>query len=103
MPPASQVPTIPHLQLCSFVIKLAFVGTNICVKARQWLLCHGSSSRLFYKRFKVTLGLPCISPGVALDKTPSTSKWKFMIGRLTSSISIIKFGANGTLEESGLI
>ena len=28
----------------------------------------------------------CISPGVALDKTPSTSKKKFCIRRLTLSI-----------------
>ena len=34
----------------------------------------------------MTQGLPCIPPGVALDKTPSTSKKKFSIGRLTSSI-----------------
>ena len=31
------------------------------------------------------------------------SKWKFTIGRLTSSISIIKFDADGTPEESDLI
>ena len=45
-----------------------------------------SNSKLSYKRVRVTQGLPCIPPGVALDKTPSTSKWKFTIGRLTSSI-----------------
>ena len=45
-----------------------------------------SSSRLSYKRVRVTHGLSCIPPGVALDKTPSTSKKKFSIRRLTSSI-----------------
>ena len=34
----------------------------------------------------MTQGVLYISPGVALDKTPSTSKKKFCIGRLTSSI-----------------
>ena len=51
----------------------------------------------------MTQGLPYIPLGVALDKTPSISKWKFMIGRLTSSISIIKFDADGAPEESDLI
>ena len=34
----------------------------------------------------MTQGVLCISPGVALDKTPSISKKKFCIGRLTLSI-----------------
>ena len=34
----------------------------------------------------MTQGFLCISPRVALDKTPSTSKKKFYIGRLTLSI-----------------
>ena len=34
----------------------------------------------------MTQRLPCIPPGVVLDKTPRTSKKKFCIGRLTSSI-----------------
>ena len=42
--------------------------------------------KLFYKRVKVTQRLPCIPPGVALNKTPDTSKWKFSIGYLISSI-----------------
>ena len=51
----------------------------------------------------MTQGLLCIPPGVALDKTPSTSKWKFTIGRLTSSLSIIKFDADGAPKEFDLI
>ena len=39
-----------------------------------------------YERVEMTQGVLCISPGVTLDKTPSTSKKKFCIGRLTSSI-----------------
>ena len=39
-----------------------------------------------YKRVRVTQGGLCISPGVALDKTPNTSKKKFCIRRLTLSI-----------------
>ena len=31
-------------------------------------------------------GFLCISPGVILDKTPSTNKKKFCVGRLTLSI-----------------
>ena len=45
-----------------------------------------SSLKLSYERVRVTQGLSCMPPGVALDKTPSTSKWKFTIGCLTSSI-----------------
>ena len=39
-----------------------------------------------YKRVRVTQWFLCISPGVALDKTPKTSKRKFYIRRLNSSI-----------------
>ena len=48
-------------------------------------------------------GLPCISSAIALDKTPSTSKWRFMIGCLTSSISIVKFDIDGAPKEFGLV
>ena len=52
----------------------------------------------------MTQGLPCISPGVALGKTPSTNGRKFKIGRLTSSpIHPYQFDADGTPEESDLI
>ena len=34
----------------------------------------------------MTQGLPCIPPGIVLDKTPRTSKKKFCIERLISSI-----------------
>ena len=51
----------------------------------------------------MTQGLPYIPPGVVLDKTPSTSKWKFTIEHLTSNISTIKFDADGAPEESGFI
>ena len=51
----------------------------------------------------MTQGLLCIPPGVVLDKTSSTSKWKFTIERLTSSISTTKFDADGAPEESDLI
>ena len=51
----------------------------------------------------MTQELPCIPSRVALDKTPSISKWKFTIGYLTSSISVIKFDADGAPKESKLI
>ena len=54
--------------------------------SKEWLPCLVSSSRLSYERVKVTQGLPCIPPGVVLDKTPNTSKKKLRIRRLTSSI-----------------
>ena len=41
--------------------------------------------------------------GVVLDKTLSTSRWKFTIGGLTSSISIIKFDTDTALKKSDLI
>ena len=63
----------------------------------------GVEFKVPYKRVWVTQGLPGIPPRVALDKTPSISKWKFTIGRLTSSISIIKFEADRAPEESNLI
>ena len=50
----------------------------------------------------VTQGFLCISPGVALDKIPSTRKKKFRIRCLTSSISI-EFDADKAPEESKLI
>ena len=90
IPPVPLASTVPRLQLRFFVIESAFVGTNAHVEAKTWLLCFGSSSRLLYKRVLVTQGVSYISPAVTLDKTPSTSKKKFSIGRLTSSISITK-------------
>ena len=80
MPPAPQALTTPRLQLCSFVAK------------RVALL----PSTLSNKRVRVTQGFLCISPKIALDKTPSTNKKKFCIGRLTliilnpSSLMLIK-------------
>ena len=41
---------------------------------------------LSYKRVKITQEFLYISPGIALDKTPSTSKKKFYIGCLISNI-----------------
>ena len=87
--PAPLVLTVSRLRFCSFVMGSAFINTSTSVKRtrpKEWLLCLGLSSRFLFKRVWVTQGLPCISPGVALDKTPSTSKWKFTIGRLTSGI-----------------
>ena len=88
-----------------FAASFFSVGTSTSVGRTRHpkLPCLGLSSRLSFERVWVTQRLPCISPGVALDKTPSTSKWKLTIGRLTSSISIIKFDADGALEESDLI
>ena len=63
--------------------------------SKEWLPCLVSSSRLSYKRARVTQGLPCIPPGVALDKTPSTSKKKFSIGHLTSRMTSINFFKKG--------
>ena len=44
------------------------------------------SSRLFYERVRVIQGFLYLPPGVALDRTLSTSKKKFCIGRHTLSI-----------------
>ena len=87
--PAPLVPTVPRLRLCSFVMGSVFISTSTSFKRtrpKKWLSCLGLSSKFLFKKVWVTQGLPCIPPGVALDKTPSTSKWKFTIGRLTSSI-----------------
>ena len=88
IPPAPLTPTVSHLQLRSSAIGSAFVGTSSSVgRTRQSKIpCLGLSSSFLFERVWVTQGLPCIPPGVALDKTPSTSKWKFTIGRLTSGI-----------------
>ena len=85
--PALLVPTIPSLQICSFMIRSAFVSISINVTTR-WLklLCLGLSLKLFFKRVWVTQRLLCISPRVILYKTPRTSKKKFAIGRFISSI-----------------
>ena len=70
-----------------FVIGSTFVGTNTSVGTRQpKLLCLGISSRFSSERVWESQRLPRIRPGVALDKTPSTSGRKFTIGRLTLSI-----------------
>ena len=80
-------PTAPRLQLRSFAIGSTFVGTSTSVGTRQPKLpCLGLSSRLSFERVWESQGLPRIRPGVASDKTPSTSGRKFTIGRLTSSI-----------------
>ena len=51
IPPAPLVPTVPRLQLCSFVMRSAFVGTSISITTRQSkLLCLGSSSKLFLRK-----------------------------------------------------
>ena len=87
MPPAPRAPIISRLQLHSFVIGSAFIGTSISIAIRQSkLLCLGLSSKLFFDRVWVTPRLPYIPLGVAFDKTPNTSKKKFVIGRLILSI-----------------
>ena len=68
----------------------------------EWLSYLGLSSRFSFKRVLVTQGFSYISLGVVLDKSPSISKKKFSIGRLTLSI-FIEFDADKTLEESKLI
>ena len=56
-----------------FVVGSTFVGTSTSVRTRQSKIsCLGLSSRFLIERVWVTQGLPCIPPGVALDKTPST-------------------------------
>ena len=79
---------VPRLQPRSFVTGSAFVGTSTSVGTRpkEWPPCLGLSSRLSFERVWVTQGFLCTPPGVVLDKTPRTSKRKFAIGRLTSSI-----------------
>ena len=102
IPPAFLASTAPHLQLRPFVVGSAFVGTSTSFEARQWLLCLRLGSRLTFERVWVTQELPCIPPGVALDKTLSASGKKCSIGRLTSSI-FIEFDADKTPEEPTLI
>ena len=41
---------------------------------KEWLPSLGLSSRFFFERILVTQGFLCISPGIALDKTPSTKR-----------------------------
>ena len=75
---APLAPTVPRLQLRSFVIGLAFVGISTSVgRTRQ-------SKRAEFKAFLRK------SPGDSrgLSKTLSTSRRKFRIGRLTSSILV---------------
>ena len=91
LPVAPLTPTVSHLQFCSSAVGSTFVGTSISVKARQWLLRLGLSSRLSLERVWGTQGLPCIPPGVALDKTPSTSSGrKFRMKSPTSFDSFEK-------------
>ena len=64
-----------------------FVGTSTSVGTRQpKLLSLGLSSKLSFERVWETQRLPCIQPGVALDKTPCINERKFTIGRLILSI-----------------
>ena len=87
IPPAPLTPTVSHLQLHSSVVGSVFIGTSTSIGTRQLKILYlGSSLRLFFKRVWVTQGLLYILLGVALDKTPSTKKWKFTIGRLNLSI-----------------
>ena len=86
IPLAPLAPTVPCLRLCSFVIGSAIIGISTSVKTRQWLFCLGLSLKLSFVKVWVTQRLLCISPGVALDKTPSITGRKFTIGYLTSSI-----------------
>ena len=51
----------------------------------------------------MTQELLCMPFRVGLDKTSSTSKWKFTIGHLTLSISIIKFDADMAAEKFDVI
>ena len=89
IPPAPLTPTISHLQLCSSAVGSAFVGTSSSIRRTRQskILCLGLSSSFLFERVWVTQGLPCIPPGVILDKTPSTSSGrKSKIGCLTSSL-----------------
>ena len=78
LPPAPPAPTVPRLQLRSFMVGSTFVGTSTSVKRIRQPNppCLGSSS-----------GLSWIPFGIELSETPSTSRRKFRIGHLTSSIS----------------
>ena len=61
---------------CNFVLSLP----------KEWLPCLGLNSRLSFERVWVIQELLCISFGIILDTTLRTSKKKFAIRRLTSSI-----------------
>ena len=55
MPPAPWAPTASHLQLRSFVIGSAFVGTSTSVRTRQSKIpCLGLSSKLSFEGVLVT-------------------------------------------------
>ena len=66
----------PYPVCCSFILSWP----------KRWLLYLGSNSRLSYERVRVTQKFLYLPPGVALDKTPCSSKKMFCIGRLTLSI-----------------
>ena len=65
LPPAPPAPIAHPLQLCSFVVGSAFVGTSSSVEARQWLLCLGPSSKVFFERVFRTPGLSWIPSGLS--------------------------------------
>ena len=88
IPPAALIPTVSHLQLRPSVVGSAFVGTSSSIgRTRQSKILYlGLSSSFLFERVWMTQGLPCIPPGVTLNKTPNTSSGrKFKIGHLTSS------------------
>ena len=83
---ASLAPTAPHLQIRSFAIRSGFVctSTNVRTRPKKWLFALG---------WVQTQGLLCITPGVALNKTPSISRRKF---RMKSPISFDFFEKNSS-------
>ena len=88
IPPAPPALIAHPLQLCSFAVGSAFVGTSTSAKeAEEWFPCLRSSSKLSFERVSETPGFSWTQPGAELSETPSTSRRKFRIGRLTSSTS----------------
>ena len=76
------------------------MGSNRWLK--EWPLCLGSSSRFSYERIRVTQGFLYISPRVALNTTPSTSKKKFCIGSHLKHPQSSEFDANRAAEKPDL-
>ena len=70
------------------VERSAFIDSSSSVKKTRLskTSCLELSSRFLFERVWVTQRLPCIPPGVALDKTPSIRRGKFRMGHLTSSL-----------------
>ena len=89
LPPVPLAPTVPRLQLRSFVTGSAFVGTSTsCGTRLPKVPCLGLNSMLSSERVSETPGHLWIPSGIELGETPSISRRKFKIGRFISTLAI---------------